>query len=157
CLQWAVHPVGDLNDHDNYRCGVQDCDDNDPGVEGDDCPQCGDGDVDGGEECDDGNQVSGDGCSGTCKDEYCGDGIITPVAPHNEQCDYDGLDTASCDHDCTLVECGDGYINEAADETCDDTLPGFECPTSCDDGDACTTDTLSGSAASCTAECVNDP
>jgi cysteine-rich repeat protein len=32
-------------------------------------PSCGDGHVDPGEECDDGNTVSGDGCSATCQDE----------------------------------------------------------------------------------------
>jgi cysteine-rich repeat protein len=30
---------------------------------------CGDGDVDDGEECDDGNAVSGDGCSSSCEIE----------------------------------------------------------------------------------------
>jgi cysteine-rich repeat protein len=30
----------------------------------------------GGETCDDGNTVSGDGCSATCQNEYCGDGIV---------------------------------------------------------------------------------
>lgn len=32
-------------------------------------PSCGDGHVDPGEQCDDGNTVSGDGCSATCQDE----------------------------------------------------------------------------------------
>jgi fibro-slime domain-containing protein len=37
-------------------------------------PRCGDGmtQMDGGEECDDGNQRSGDGCSGTCRREIVG-------------------------------------------------------------------------------------
>lgn len=28
------------------------------------------------EQCDDGNTVSGDGCSSTCKTEFCGDGML---------------------------------------------------------------------------------
>src|SRR5262249_15002363 len=37
-------------------------------------------------------------------------------------------------------------------ETCD---PPSSCPTSCNDGDACTTDMLQGSAANCDATCVH--
>jgi hypothetical protein len=36
-------------------------------------PRCGDGHVDQGEECDDGNNVNGDGCSADCKKEMCND------------------------------------------------------------------------------------
>lgn len=45
----------------------------------------------------------------------CGNG----VREHVEKCD-DGGETAKCDADCTLVECGDGVINEAAGETCEE-------------------------------------
>jgi len=35
-------------------------------------PYCGDGNIDSGEECDDGNNIDGDGCSSTCQEEdYC--------------------------------------------------------------------------------------
>ncbi len=40
------------------------------------CAQCGNGQQDPGEECDDGNTFSDDGCSSTCKNEYCGDGVV---------------------------------------------------------------------------------
>lgn len=50
------------------------------------CWVCGDGDLDPGEICDDGNTESFDGCSATCSDE-CGDGIIEPP----DHCD-DGND-----------------------------------------------------------------
>lgn len=33
-------------------------------------PVCGDGITDAGEQCDDGNQVDGDGCSNTCKSSF---------------------------------------------------------------------------------------
>lgn len=42
-------------------------------------------------------------------------------------------------------------------ETCDSQSQSQRCPASCDDGDACTTDKLNGSAAQCTAECSNTP
>ena len=38
---------------------------------------CGDGHVDPGETCDDGNHVSGDGCPSSCGPP-CGDGIVDP-------------------------------------------------------------------------------
>ncbi|HWO21034.1 MAG TPA: DUF4215 domain-containing protein, partial [Kofleriaceae bacterium] len=45
---------------------------------------CGNGFVEFGEQCDDGNTAAGDGCSATCQIEVvCGDGLIAP----SEQCD----------------------------------------------------------------------
>ena len=49
-----------------------------------------------------------------------------------------------------MMSCGDGMIE--APETCDG-----DCPTSCDDGDACTQDTLVGDASMCTAACLHPP
>jgi len=47
-------------------------------------PFCGDGTLDAGEACDDGNHVDGDGCSANCTVEaYCGDGTLDA----GEQCD----------------------------------------------------------------------
>jgi hypothetical protein len=46
--------------------------------------------------------------------------------------------------------CGNGTLESG--ETCD---PPSSCPTSCDDKDACTTDKLTGSAATCTAACTH--
>ncbi len=36
-----------------------------------------------------------------------------------EDCDSGGLDTADCDSDCTVSECGDGHVNAAAGEQCE--------------------------------------
>jgi cysteine-rich repeat protein len=64
-------------------------------------PACGDGIVDSGEQCDDGNTNNGDGCSSTCQTEgppnVCGDGALGG----SEQCD-DGNTTAGdgCSADC---------------------------------------------------------
>jgi cysteine-rich repeat protein len=46
---------------------------------------CGNGMVEAGEECDDGNTRSDDGCSAECRYEYCGDGIVQSTL--GEQCD----------------------------------------------------------------------
>src|SRR6185436_17242676 len=45
---------------------------------------CGNGLVEFGEQCDDGNTATGDGCGATCQIEVvCGDGVVAP----GEQCD----------------------------------------------------------------------
>lgn len=92
-------------------------------------PTCGDGVVQTvvGEQCDDGNDEAGDGCD-NCMNESsstdCGNGVIDPP---DEQCDDDGQNTANCDADCTLPECGDGIVNQAAGETCEPSELG-DCP-----------------------------
>jgi MYXO-CTERM domain-containing protein len=60
----------------------------------------------------------------------CGDGAIgRPV----EDCDEGGAgETAECDEDCTVPTCGDGLVNEAAGEECDDARQ--------EDGDGCSAD-----------------
>jgi len=75
---------------------------------------CGNGVKDPGEECDDGNTISGDGCSAQCKLE-CGDGVIEG----NEQCD-DGNTVSGdgCDANCTFTRCGNGIVTTG--EECDD-------------------------------------
>ena len=39
-------------------------------------PRCGDGVIDAGEQCDDGNNVTGDRCSSTCQNETCPSGMV---------------------------------------------------------------------------------
>jgi cysteine-rich repeat protein len=48
-------------------------------------PVCGNGIVEGSEECDDGNTSSGDGCADDCTVEFCGDGVLQ--AGLGEDCD----------------------------------------------------------------------
>jgi cysteine-rich repeat protein len=63
-------------------------------------PGCGNGQLDAGEQCDDGNLVDGDGCDGNCTLTGCGNGIVTA----GEQCDGG----ADCNGDCesTASTCG---------------------------------------------------
>lgn len=82
---------------------------------------CGDGNVEGVEECDDNNTNDNDGCSALCIEEICGDGILHP----GEECDGDaGVgDNQVCDANCNLTDlpyCGDGTVNQAS-EQCDGT------------------------------------
>lgn len=78
-------------------------------------PICGNFIIEMGEQCDDGGTMNGDGCSSTCQLESCGDQIVN----NGEQCD-DGMETADCNVDCTEAKCGDGKVNQAAGEECDD-------------------------------------
>lgn len=83
---------------------------------------CGDGTVQQGEECDDANKMSGDGCSKKCEEEVCGNGRIDI----NESCDYgapqdDGMEGSSadrcvdCDWNIDCVTCRDESCGSLAD------------------------------------------
>ncbi len=80
-------------------------------------PYCGDGVLDPGEECDDGNNDNGDGCSDSCSIEpYCGDGILDP----GEECDDGNISNGDgCSDSCSIEPyCGDGVLDPG--EECDD-------------------------------------
>ena len=70
------------------------------------------------------DDVNENGVPDECEN-FCGDGIVD--SPNDdgvfEDCD-DGTtlspESATCDSDCTPVLCGDGNMNQAAGETCDD-------------------------------------
>ncbi len=62
-------------------------------------PACGDGRVDPGERCDDGNLVGGDGCRSDCTVEACGDGLLDA----GEVCDDGNLAVGDgCDARCRV-------------------------------------------------------
>lgn len=112
---------------------------------------CGNGTIQPGESCDDGNSNNLDGCTAKCKAPECGDGFLQPN--DGEQCD-DGNKTNGdgCNTTCTLPTCGDGIVDGPI-EACDDGNPnnddgcttlckypycgdGFvQMPEICDDGD----------------------
>ena len=101
--------------------------DGDPSGDGDGDPSgdgdgdgdavCGNGMVEAGEACDDGNAVNTDGCLDTCVAASCGDGFVWA---DNEACD-DGndVDTDDCLATCVAATCGDGVVWEG-NEACDD-------------------------------------
>ena len=79
---------------------------------------CGNGMVNNGEECDDGNTMSGDGCTAMCLTEECGDGVDNNGDA--EECDDGNPDnTDTCTSLCKLSTCGDGFV-QAGVESCDD-------------------------------------
>jgi len=90
--------------------------------------RCGNGVLDGSEQCDDGNNVSGDGCEFNCTLPRCGNAILDT----GEQCD-DGNETSGdgCEPDCTLPRCGNGIVD--AGEECDDgnATNGDACDSNC--------------------------
>ena len=117
-------------------------------------PDCGDGIVDDGEACDDGNADNTDTCLDNCVSASCGDGFVGP----GEACD-DGnqVDDDECTNVCASASCGDGVKQPG--EECDDgnadnndqclaTCVGASCGDGfvgpeepCDDGNADQTDT----------------
>ncbi|MEM9453983.1 MAG: hypothetical protein AAGF11_07375 [Myxococcota bacterium] len=90
-------------------------------------PECGNGIVEPGEECDDGGKS--EDCDADCTPAECGDGLLNQAA--GEQCDAGGKRTEACDIDCTNVNCRDGTINTAAGEECDDQGESMTCNTDC--------------------------
>jgi len=91
----------------------------------DDVFTCGDGILEGAEQCDDGNAVDTDACLNNCMIATCGDGVVRGggqgfLSNSGEQCD-DGNDdnTDDCLTTCRTATCGDGFT-EAGVEECDD-------------------------------------
>ena len=105
--------------------------------------RCGDGIIDPGEQCDDGNPVDGDGCDTNCTFTGCGNGVVTA----GEECDDANVAPGDC--------CGPTCQYEAAGSACPD--DGSPCTdqmcdgaghclhppvadgTACDDGNDCAT------------------
>ena len=117
-------------------------------------PFCGDGTVDPGEQCDDGDDNSDQAaCKNDCTAQVCGDGDLGP----GEQCD-DGndVDTDECTAACATFTCGDGLIgpgeacddgNKVDDDTCTNACTLATCgdgivqdPEDCDEGMTATCD-----------------
>ena len=90
---------------------------------------CGDGELQDGEACDDGNKVDTDECLHMCQLARCGDGFVQTGV---EACDDRG-ESQQCNANCTLTHCGDGIKNQRAGELCDDGNrdDGDECLNSC--------------------------
>jgi len=128
---------------------------------------CGNGMVEAGEQCDDGNTINGDGCSSTCTSEAatgCCFGIGVCVnGASSENCAQVGGIFASggtCGVDCEDPSlCGNGVVNEG--EQCDDgnTTSGDGCSSTCttettQQGFCCTNSQVAGLCAQ-TASCAD--
>jgi cysteine-rich repeat protein len=108
---------------------------------------CGNGDMDVGEACDDGNQIDEDNCRADCQLNICGDGKRDQqsdgAGDPTEECDEVGAaDSATCDSDCTLPRCGDMHTNPMF------TPVGAPRGERCDDGD-------NDSGDGCSADCAS--
>jgi hypothetical protein len=84
-------------------------------------PRCGDGNLDSGEACDEGEDNSNEPdaeCREDCTPRRCGDGIHDT----GEECDNGAGNTdapgTTCRTDCTLPNCGDGIVDSGED--CDE-------------------------------------
>ena len=105
---------------------------------------CGNGVVQGAEECDDGSNNSDsqpDACRTDCRLSYCRDGVIDS----DEECD-DGSNNSDlipdrCRTDCTNAGCGDGLIDFMSGDYCDDG--------NTTDGDGCSSDCVVETGFSC--------
>ncbi len=141
----------------------EECDDGNL-IDGDGCqstcrwPGCGDGIVDGTEECDDVGESAT--CDADCTFAVCGDGTVNFTA--GEVCD-DAGESATCDTNCTIAACGDGTVNITAGEACDDAGESATCDTDCTAalcGDATINVTVGencddgGESAFCDADCT---
>jgi len=139
---------------------------------------CGDGIIDPGEDCDDGNTMDGDCCSASCEFEAAGsDCADGEFCNGDETCDGAGACQAGTPVDCSDddgVDCTVGSCNEATD-SCDNTPDNSSCdngvfcdgievcdsvndcqpgtPVDCGDGVGCTDD----SCDEVNDVCVHDP
>lgn len=115
---------------------------------------CGNGVQETDEDCDDGNEVNGDGCDNNCTVTGCGNAIVTT----GEQCDDGNIVSGDdCSDTCQTEICGDGIRNVG--EACDDgnAVGGDCCDATCqfepsgsacaDDFDVCTDDVCDGAGA----------
>lgn len=123
---------------------------------------CGDGVLDAGELCDPAKSDGAGVCPTSCEAPACATAtlvgsaaectaqcIVEPLACNSgDGCCPEGCD-ATTDSDCGNT-CGDAVVE--APETCDG-----NCPTECNDGNACTADALVGSAVQCSARCSFEP
>jgi cysteine-rich repeat protein len=72
---------------------------------------CGNGRVEAGEECDDGDRDDTDACPSTCSWARCGDGF---VRAHVEECDTASTDASSCGASCLSCSGPDDFLARSA-------------------------------------------
>jgi cysteine-rich repeat protein len=130
---------------------------------------CGNGVLEAGETCDSGIMAGAGACPTACDDALvCTTDVLTSAGTCQAACSFPPITTpaggdgccpaganATTDGDCLAV-CGNGVVEPS--ETCDIGIASGAgaCPTTCQDGVACTADTL-GNAGTCQAVCVFPP
>lgn len=72
-------------------------------------PVCGNGSIETGEACDDGNLINGDGCANSCQYEFCGDGYL----------DLNGGDNVSGSPDDEACDDGNAINGDGCSMTCE--------------------------------------
>ena len=90
---------------------------------------CGDGSIQGVEDCDDGGESAT--CTAVCTNSSCGDGVTNATA--GESCDDGNIaDNDGCSSTCVAEICGDNILNNIT-ESCDDgnNIDGDGCNASC--------------------------
>jgi cysteine-rich repeat protein len=100
---------------------------------------CGNGVVEAGEACDDGNADDTDACVGECEAARCGDGLVQFGV---EACDdANAVDEDDCTNACLLARCGDGILHaplEACDAGPSNSDSAYDgCTTACQPGPRC--------------------
>src|SRR5690606_32596135 len=115
---------------------------------GDACERCGNGNVVGTEQCDDGNNASGDGCRADCRVEKgwecasgacfrCGDGVVQDSSVGGvEGCDDGNAQSGDgCSATCTVEE--PGFVCTTPGQLCEECgNHALESSETCDDGNA---------------------
>ena len=129
--------------------------------------------------CGNGIQEAGEACDGNCPTD-------TSACPQSNGCQTPVIvgDAASCSAQCVMREvevcmagdgccgaagctyandtdcspsCGNGMVEDALGELCEPGSVDRPCPTTCDDGDPCTDDITTGTAANCNVRCDHTP
>ena len=98
---------------------------------------CGNGVLDLGEECDDGNLVAGDCCSPLCQFEPTGQACANNICISGSTCDGAGACVGGAPN---TAPCNDGNACTTADTCAGGVCVGGPAP-NCNDGNVCTTDT----------------
>ena len=100
---------------------------------------CGNGEIEGSEECDQGSANSDtqpDACRTDCTSPTCGDGVTDTGEACDEGAANSDTRANTCRRNCRLPTCGDGIIDSAYNELCDNgasnaDLPGAACRADC--------------------------